>query len=236
MITSESAEHCLSFIHTQLQTPVKSGEFEKKVVHRAVTISRQAGCGAAAVAEKLAAYLQQHPSGDNRPWTVYDRNLMNKVLEDHDLPLRLAKSLHEDRVSQLEEILADVFDVRPPVRTVIQHAGETMCRLAGRGNVIFVGWGSSVLTAKLPQVLHVRLVAPLATRIERARQAYSLTENEAHKFCVSEDRARKRYFRKYLGADVSDPLLYHLIVNTGRLDYDQAAKLIGDTVLNLHSD
>ncbi len=235
MITTASAEHCLSFIHTQLQTPGKSGEIAKKEVHRAVTISRQAGCGAAVVAGKLAEYLQ-HASGDDRPWMVFDRNLMDKVLEDHNLPTRLAKCLHEDRVSQLEEILADVFDVRPSLQTLIQQATETMHRLAGQGNVIIIGWGSNVIMAKLPQVLHVRLVAPLETRVEHAHQFYNLTENEAHKFCMSEDRARERYFKKYLNADINDPLLYHLIVNTGRLGYDGSAKLIGNTVLNLQPD
>jgi len=233
MITSANAEHCLSFIHTQLQVPGKPGELEKKAVSRAVTISRQAGCGAAAVAGKLAGYLQQYASGGGQPWTVFDRNFIDKVLEDHHLPHHLAKCLHEDRVSQMEEILADVFDVRPPLQTIIQQATETMLRLAGAGNVIIIGWGSSVIMAQRPQVLHVRLVAPLEKRVEHVRQFLQLTGNEAHKFCLTEDQARQRYFKKYFSADINDPLRYHLIINTGRVGYDDAAKLIGDAVLNL---
>jgi cytidylate kinase len=229
-----SAEHCLSFIHTQLQNPGKSGEIPGKSIRRAVTISRQAGCGAAVVAGKLAEYLQQRAPGNGHPWAVYDHNLMDEVLKDHDLPAHLAKCLHEDRVSQLEDILADVFDVRPPLQTVIQYATETMLRLARSGNVIIIGWGSNVIMAKLPNALHVRLVAPLDRRVEHARKSYGLTENEAHKFCVNEDRARERYFKKYFGADISDPLLYHLVINTGVVSYDDAAKLIGDALLHLH--
>jgi len=236
MITTASAEHCLSFIHTQLQTPGKPGEGVAREVHRAVTISRQAGCGAAVVAGKLADYLRQHAAGEGKPWMVYDRNFMDKVLKDHNLPPHLAKSLHENCVSQLEEILADVFDVRPSVPTVIELATETMHRLAGQGNVIIVGWGSNVIMSKMPCVLHVRLVAPLEKRIENVARVHSLTENEAQKFCVNEDRARERHFRKYLGKDINDPLLYHLIVNTGQLSYDEAAKVVGDAVLSLHPD
>jgi cytidylate kinase len=234
MITSASAEHCLSFIHTQLQAPGKSGEPVKQQVHRAVTISRQAGCGSSIVAGKLAGYLQQHSAGDGRAWTVYDRNLMDKVLEDHNLPPRLAKCLIEDRVSQLEDILADVFDVRPPVQTVVQYASETMNKLSLLGNVIIIGWGSNVIMANQPQVLHVRLVAPLEKRVEHMREFLNLSASEAHKYCVNTDRARERYFKKYLNADVTDPLLYHLIVNTGRMSFDAAAKLIGDALLNMH--
>ena len=234
MIANASAEQCLSFIHSQLQTPDEHGEFAKKSVRRAVTISRQTGSGAFVVAEMLAHYLQHHSSGDACPWTVFDRNLMDKVLEDHNLPTRLAKFLPEDRVSQIEDILADVFEVHPPAQTVIEQTIETILKLAGLGNVILIGRGSPVITAKLPCVLRVRLTAPLEKRVEHVCQFYHLTETEAHKFCLSQDRGRERYLKKYFNADINDPLLYHLIINTGLVNFDDAAKLIGDAVLNLH--
>jgi cytidylate kinase len=233
MIANASAEQCLSFIHSQLQAPDKPGELVKKNVRRAVTISRQAGCGAVVVAEKLAHYLQHHSSGNACPWTVFDRNLMDKVLEDHNLPTRLAQFLPEDRISQLEDILADVFEVHPPSQTVIYQSTETILKLADLGNVILIGRGSTVITAKLPHVLHVRLVAPLEKRIEHACQFYNLTGSEAHKFCLSQDRGRERYLKRYFNADINDPLLYHLIINTGLVGYDVAAKLIGDAVWSL---
>ena len=237
MIINASAEHCLSFISSQLQGAKKPGGFVDKNVRRAVTISRQAGCGAVLVAEKLARYLQQHSSGDACPWTVFDRNLIDKVLEDHNLPVRLARFLPEDHVSQLEDIVADVFDLHPPSQTIIQQATETVLKLAGLGNVILVGRGSTVITARMPHVLHVRLVAPLENRIEHACQFYpefNRTRAEARKFCLGEDRARERYLKRYFNADINDPLLYHLVVNTGLVGYDEAAKLIGDAVLHLN--
>jgi cytidylate kinase len=199
-----------------------------------VTISRQAGCGALVVAEKLAHYLQEHSSKNACPWAVFDRNLMEKVLEDHNLPIRLARLMPEDRASQLEDILADVFEVHPPAETMLRQTAETLLKLAGLGNVILIGRGGTVITARLPHVLHVRLVAPLEKRVEHAHQFYSLTRNEAHKFCLSQDRARERYLKKYFKTDVNDPLLYHMIINTGRVSYADAAKLIGDAVLNLN--
>jgi cytidylate kinase len=233
MIETASLEHCLSFINCQLRDGGRSGASVAGGVCRAVTISRQAGCGAVVVAGKLAHYLHEHSSGDACPWTVFDRNLMEKVLEDHNLPIRLARFMPEDRISQIEDILADLFEVHPPAETMIHQTAETMLKLAGVGNVILVGYGGNVITAKLPHVLHVRLVAPLEKRIAHAHQFYNLTENEAHKFCLSQDRARARYVKKYFNADVNDPLRYHLVVNTGLVSYNGAAKLIGDAVLNL---
>ena len=46
-----------------------------------------------------------------------------------------------------------------------------------------------------------------------------------------EDRGRKRYLRKYFRKDIDDPLLYHLVINTDFVSYQEAARLIGDAVV-----
>jgi cytidylate kinase len=236
MIENVGLNHCLSFINSQLQESQKVGAEATGMVRRAVTISRQAGCGAVAVAEKLAAYLQARSPGDAAPWTVFDQNLMAKVLEDHNLPTRLARLLPENTISRIDDILADLFDVRPPAETIVRQITETVLRLASLGNVILVGRGSTVITAKLPHVLHVRLVAPFEKRVAYAHTEYhqlNTTLDQARRFCLEEDRGRERYMKKYFNTDINDPLLYHLIVNTGLVNYDAAAKLIGDAVLDL---
>jgi cytidylate kinase len=235
MTINANAEHCLSFINSQLQAADRPVVSREREVRRAVTISRQAGCGAFVVAEKLGHYLQEHLSGDC-PWTVLDRNLIEKVLADHNLPISLARLLPEDRASQIEDILADVFEVHPSVQTIIQQSTETVLKLAGLGNVILIGRGSTVITAHLPHVFHVRLVAPLENRIRHACKFYSdfnKTEAAARQFCLNEDLGRERYLKKYFNTDINDPLLYHMIINTGLVGYEEAARLIGEAVLNL---
>ena len=237
MIESAGLEHCLSFINCQLRDGGNSGTQAESGVRHAVTISRQAGCGALVVAQKLAEYLQSRSPKDACPWTVFDRNLMDKVLEDHNLPTRLARLLPEDTISKIDDILAELFDVRPSVETIVRQTTETVLRLASLGNVILIGRGGNVITAELPHMLHVRLVAPLEKRVEyshREYHKYNLTLDQARKFCLNEDRGRERYLKKYFNTDINDSLLYHMIINTGLVNYDDAAKLIGDAVLNLH--
>jgi hypothetical protein len=235
-MTKPGLEHYPSFISSQVHSVEGLEAPAKKNARRAVTISRQAGCGALVIAEKLAHYLQAHSADNACPWTVFDRNLIDKVLEDHNLPACLAKFLPEDRVSELEDLLADVFGVHPPSTTVVQQTAETILKLAGAGNVILIGRGANMVTARLPHVLHIRLVAPLERRIEHACQFYrdyNRTADQAQKFCLREDAARQRYLKKYFNADIEDPLLYHMIINTGLVSYDDTARLIGDAVLNL---
>jgi cytidylate kinase len=233
-MTDTGVEHCTSFIGSQFLSAWEAGIKTETGIRRAVTISRQAGCGALAVAKKLALYLPSHLPDNPAPWTVFDRDLMEKVMEDHDLPKNLARYLPEDRVSKVEDLIADLLGTHPPTWKVATQTAETILRLAALGNVIIIGRGSSIITAKLPDVLHVHLVAPLDKRIAHACEAYGKTKSEARAFCLREDRGRKRYLKKYFHANINDPLLYHLIINTGMVSYDDAAKLIGDALMTLN--
>jgi Cytidylate kinase-like family len=230
-MTNIGVERCTSFISSQCDPDGEAGG--EIGVRRAVTISRQAGCGALAIAEKLAGYLQARSPQDPVPWTVFDRNLMDKVLEEHGLPAHLAKFLPEDRVSEIEDLVADILGAHPPTWKVVEHSVETILKLAALGNVILVGRAGNLITARLPRMFHVRLVAPLAQRIAHTHEAYGMTEPEARAFCPREDLGRERYVKKYFNADIADPLLYHMIINTGQISYDDAAQIIGDAVLRL---
>ena len=231
-MTNASVDHCYSFINSQ--SADSRGNSSEVGLRRAVTISRQAGCGAVSVAEKLAAYLQQHsPLRHSAPWTVFDRDLMDKVLADHNLPAHLAKFLPEDRMSQIEDTLADIFGVRPTTHTLLQRTAETVLKLAELGGVILIGRAGNIITAKVPHVLHVRLVAPLEDRIERISRDDRKSPAEARKFCLEEEQARMRYLKTYFNADINDPLHYHLVINTSRVGCDNTAKLIGDAALKL---
>lgn len=225
-------EQCQSFVNLQLQPRDGKSYADKVVSHpRAVTVSRQAGCGAVEVAEKLARLLQGHSPKGAPPWTVFDRNLMSKVLEDHQMSASFAKFLPEDRMTELQDVVDELFGLRPASWTVIQDTAETMLKLADVGSVILIGRGSNIVTSKLGGTFHVRLVAPFDQRVERAHRAYKMSVKEARDFCKREDLGRERYLKKYFNADVNDPVLYHLVINTGMLSCTEAAKIIADAAI-----
>jgi len=227
-----SLEHCVSFINSQTVSSARGASDIS--LRRAVTISRQTGCGAVQVAEVLANYLQKHlPPRPGVSWTVFDRNLMEKVLEDHFLPANLAHILAEDHVSEFEDALAEIFNMRPNTRTIVKQTAETMLQLANCGNVILIGRAGNIITGRLPQVLHVRLVASLEDRIERICRADNKSPAAARAFCIREEAARSRYVKTYFKADINDPLQYHLVINTSRIGCENAGRLIGDAVLRM---
>ena len=195
--------------------------------HRPViTISRQAGSGAHVVAEALVVGLQEQDSKASPPWTMFDRDLVERVLEDHNLPKRLAEFMPEDRVSGIADTIDELLGVHPPTWTLVRKTADTILRLAEIGNVVVIGRGGNVITDRLAYAFHVRLVGSVPRRIEHLQDYLHLDPAEAAEYLRTKDAARKRYVARYYGRDIDDPLLYHLVVNTDRVTYGDAAGLI----------
>jgi hypothetical protein len=219
-------ERFLSFIKSQMQSS-GSGRGDQSGLVRCVTISRQSGCGARFFAEKLAADLQSRLPQGARPWTVFDRSLVEVVLRDHYLPARLASFMPEDKVGQLNDIIEDLFGLHPPTETLVRRTSETILRLAQLGHAIIVGRGGNVITARLPGMLHVRLVGSVEQRVTHLQQFDHLDKEDALKRMKQEDGGRRRYLKKYFNKDVDDPLLYHFVINTDWIALEDAVKMVG---------
>ncbi len=200
-----------------------------------VTISRQAGSGAHVVAEALVTRLQTGAQKDACPWTIFDRNLVEKVLEDHDLPGRLAKFMPEDRKTEMSDTLDGLFGLQPSAWTLVRKTADTILHLAEVGNVILIGRGANIITGKSNHAFHVRLVGSLERRIAHLVEYKHFSLAEATEYARTEDQGRKRYVTKYYDADIDDPLLYHLVINTDRVQYEEAARMIADTMLIQHA-
>jgi cytidylate kinase len=201
-----------------------------------VTISRETAAGAVTIAKMVAELLDRTEKSDEPcPWAVFDRNLAEKVLEDHNLPTKLKEFMPEDAISPVDDVLEELLGLHPSQWTLVQHTIETVLRLATLGNVVLVGMGANLITAKLKHVLHVRLVAPLDRRLRHAEQYYHLNPKDAVEFVRKHDLARRRFVRRYFNADIEDPLGYDLTINTGQLGFAEAARIIAEGVAGLKS-
>ncbi|MGB8356644.1 MAG: cytidylate kinase-like family protein [Chthoniobacteraceae bacterium] len=197
-----------------------------------VTISRETGAGAITIAELAAKRLNlRNKDKEHYPWTVFDQNLVEKMLEDHAMPATYKRFVPEDApLFNLRSVVEEMLDLHPSDWTLVQHTTDTVLRLARHGNVIFVGRGANVITAGLKAAFHVRLVAPLEARIRHIAMRLQLTEQAAAAYVKERDRARRRYVERNFLADTDDPLQYHVTINTGLMSFDDAAGVIADGV------
>ena len=63
-------------------------------------------------------------------------------------------------------------------------------------------------------------------RIKHVQACKHVGREAASEYVHREDLGRKRYVEKYFGAEIDDPLLYHLVINTDRVSHEDAARMI----------
>ena len=228
-VAETDLDRCREYVVYQLE------ERKRPPAHRpqppggpAITIAYQTGAGAHEIARRLAGILQAREPKGASPWTAFDRQLVEKVLEENHLPKELAKLLTEERRSYIRDVMEELVGLRPPSWVVEPLVAESILHLAEAGHVILVGRGASVITARMPNVFHVRLIASLDRRIQRVQQLENLSPDEAGKFVRRSDRGRGRYVRAYCHSRVDDDLQYHLVLNTDRMPLPEAAELIAE--------
>ena len=232
MSIGPNLEKCLTYIDCQT-TPPAQHSFHNANTHSrpSVTLSRQTGCNTMVIASKLAEFLQvRDPSPCG--WTVFDKNLVEKILEEHSLPKRVAEFMPEGRISAIQDMLEELLGLHPSSTTLLRETIETVLHLATLGNVILVGRGAAVITRPLSNVFHVRLVAPLEQRAEKVMKQRQITREAALEFIKKEDRGYKLYLKDCFKADSDDHMLYDLVVNTARITPDNVARLIGEAVMS----
>jgi len=196
-----------------------------------ITISRETGIGAEVISEKLIEFIKKHSKEEKTEWVYFDKNLIKKVLEDHNLPARLDKFMTEKETSTMNSMFNELLGIHPSRLKLYHKISKTIYQLAELGNVIIVGRGGNIITSNLDNAYHVRLVAPLNMRVENAQKLYNFDKKTTFNFIKKEDKVRKELVKKYYHKNIDDPLLYHLTINTNLLSFDDIAEIIGQLVI-----
>jgi len=223
-------ERCRHYIDCRLTEGGKRRTRMPKVAS-AITISRQTGSRAVTIGKALARYLDGVAPSPGCHWTVFDENLVERVLTDHHLPKRLKAYMREDKVGEVTTIIEEILGLHPPSWTLFHHTVDTVLKLASLGQVILVGRGANLMASSMPGVLHVRLIGSLERRIAHVSRYYDVSETDARKQIKRKDAASRRFVRQNFSVDNGDPLLFDLVINTDRLRDDAVADMIGGALI-----
>jgi cytidylate kinase len=207
----------------------------KREVYPCITISRQTGAGSKPVCEKLIEIMDEYSEFEGVKWAFFDRNLIEKVLEDHHLPKQISEFMHEGKYKHLNSVVYEMLGLKPAEWTIVHKTTDTILQLARMGNVVIVGRGANIITSKLKNTFHIRLIASLEKRIEHIKSLMEMTEKEALNYIKKEDENRRKYLKSHFYVDADNPLLYHMTVNTGLLTHKGTAYLIAEAVVQKFS-
>lgn len=179
-----------------------------------VTISRQLG----SLGDEVAFALQKRIN-----YQIVNREIINQAA------LRARKP--EVALATIDEL--GLLGLQPDLKSrkaYHQAVGEIMMELAARGEAIIVGRAGQVILRDYPGVLHVKVIAPTWVRAERVSLTQRIDIDKALAQVNASDKARRSYLQRYYGATWNDPELYDLILNTARINPDQAACLISQAL------
>jgi cytidylate kinase len=223
-----------AYISSQLKhTGETSHKFSSKVPRPFVTISRETGSGGTRVGEKLVEFLNYYDYDKKNNWTLFDKNLIEKVIEEHNLPSGFKYFLNEEKVPELQSVFETLSGMHPGISRLVNKTCSTIAHMAALGNVVIIGRGANILTRHHHDGFHVRLIAESDWKIKQISSRLDISKQEAMKYIQREDLNRKEYVRKYFNKNVADPLLYDLIIRTSSVTFEEAAEIIGRRVMRI---
>ncbi|MBF0570458.1 MAG: cytidylate kinase-like family protein [Candidatus Omnitrophica bacterium] len=220
-----------AYINSQFKSLKADSEKSRKTSRPFVTISRETGAYGLTIAKGLGEYLQKHERRKECPWTVFDNELLKKVVEEHDLPETVLPYLSESTISEIEDMMEEICGLHPSRHLLVHETSKTILHLAQLGYSIIVDWGAGIITAKVPRGVHVRLISSLDKRISHMQEYLKVSKKEAEEYVIKKDHNRSSYVKKYFERNISDPLLYDLIINVDSVGPQEAVRVIGNLVL-----
>jgi cytidylate kinase len=182
----------------------------------AITITREYGAGGGEVAKRLAEALG---------WKVLDRELLHQAAQIEHMP-----DAELDRFDEKAVSMADRFRLHPPHQKYLHGLTKAAQQAAQQGGVVLVGRGARHLLGEMPDVFHLRLVAPRPWRIERMAKLEGWPPDQARARCLEVDRTRELFVRYFFGDAAVEPAQYDLVVNTARVLLEDVASVVAAAV------
>ncbi len=179
-------------------------------LRQTITISRQMGSLGREIGRRL---------GEQLGWRVAAREVINEAARRSGAPEAALAAIDELNLLGSCPSPEACLAYRQAVDQVVQE-------MAGQGQLVLIGRAGQVILAGRPDVLHLRTIAPRELRAERVAEWQAIPLRAALAQVDTSDRFRKNYLKRFYGIDWNDPIHYDLVIQTGRVDLEEALRLI----------
>ena len=183
-----------------------------------LTISHEMGSGGAEIGMALATRLG---------YTYVDNEELLGRAQRYGLAEERLARLVEDRPSWVERFDAET-------RRCILALQAVLYEFAQADNVVLIGGGGQWLLRGVPHAFRTRIVAPFPERVTRLTATLSaqgrerVTPKTVAQFIRRDDIQKAARMRYLFDADVKDPSLYDVLINTAAFSRAAAVQLLAD--------
>lgn len=179
-----------------------------------ITISREMGSGGIPIA---------HQAAEELGYKLIDGTAIMEMGEEYGLTKEILTQIDEKPPAFIENLDRQIELGMNRIQLLVLEQ-------ALKGNVIIYGRGGQDLLPDINSVYRVRVIAPFEARVERWAEREWIDPDLAHSLVRKSDQQRAGFIKYYYDRDWEDPLHYDLVINTIRLSFDMAVKLIVDGV------
>jgi cytidylate kinase len=149
-----------------------------------------------------------------------------EIAKRADVSDKLLATLDEKGLTVLEDcISALVCDRHLWPDEYLKHLMKVIGAIGEHGRAIIVGRGANF--AVPPQnSLRLRIVALQKFRIANEARVFDVKTEDARRRIIRTESDRRAFIRKYFNADITDPINYDMVINTGALEIDKAVEAV----------
>jgi cytidylate kinase len=194
-----------------------------------VTISRQSGCSARRLTEKLIEELNRRKPGArvDREWDFINKELLEKSARELDVqPSEIAYVFKYQERNALGDIFASYSNkYYKSDRKIRKTIADVIRSIAMEGNVIIIGRAGVVLTKDIARSLHISLEAPLEWRSLMISERFDLTFAAAKKSVIEMDKKREKFRESFEGRN-TDYTWFDVVFNRMSLTENEIIEAI----------
>ena len=200
----------LNFMEGFLKAQIPAWKLEKEhpkkpLIGPVITVSRQTGCGAEAIVQKIAKELGL---------TLYSWEIVEQIAKDANVSEQVVATLDEKEQSALNDWLASFEgDHGLSSYSYLESLRKVVFTIAAHGSAVILGRAGNFL---LPpgKKLGLCLVAPLDTRVRNVIEKLGLSEQQAREHIVKTEQEHELFVREHFLTDIKDATHYHITINT----------------------
>ena len=201
-----------------------------------ISISRQFGAGGwtlgSAVARRLGYKFVSH-------------DIVNKTAQEANVSVKWVQSIEKEAGDWLSRFTSKLVSSS----FIERHIGEgksdfdekkyvdflrkLIPAIAARDNVVILGRGSQYILQDDPNTIKILMVAELEDRITFIEKIWEVKRSEAEKFVLMRQKRINAFLKNFEPRGISDPSLYHITLNTSKLDLKHAENMIVNMVKQL---
>lgn len=194
-----------------------------------ITISRQYGAGGQTLGQMIANELG---------YTFADSNIIQRVAKEANVSTKWVESVEKEAGGKLPRFVSKMITKSLVDRVLRDERGYIdeeiyldylvliIAQIAEEGDVVILGRGSQYILNDHPDAYHLLLIDEFENRVKFMMKHYDLSRKRATQIVNNEDKRRINLYRKLGKTDYDHPSLYHLVLNTSRINLQTALKLV----------